>query len=44
MPPVAPPVPPVELGMAAEEAGLDPTAEVAKVVGTEAGHEEAAPE
>jgi hypothetical protein len=34
-------VPLLELGMLAEEAGLDPTAEVAKVVGTEAGHEEA---
>lgn len=52
LPPVEPPVLPVELGTAAEEAALeytleaaalDPIGEVAKVVGTETAPEEAAP-
>jgi hypothetical protein len=52
LPPVEPPVLPVKLGTAAEEtaleyildaAALGPTAEVAKVVGTERAPEEAAP-
>ena len=45
LPPVDGPVPPVELGAAADEAvALDATCDVAKVVGTDAtAHDEAAP-
>jgi hypothetical protein len=42
-PPVDGLVPPVELGTAADEAALEATCEVAKVVGTDMAAEEAAP-